>query len=99
MLRIPQIKAAVRAIAAVPSTACVSVIKSFSRTNIVVNEPGYIYVEFRTAIMRYTDDVEFLFDESAKYIHFRSASRLGMSDMGLNRHRMEQIREKWLLLH
>ena len=76
-----------------------SVIKSFSRTNIVVNEPGYIYLEFRTAIMRYTDDVEFMFDERAGYIHFRSASRLGMSDLGLNRRRMEQIREKWLLLH
>ena len=76
-----------------------SVIKSFSRTNIVVNEPGYIYVEYRTAIMRYTDDVEFMFDERAGYIHFRSASRLGMSDLGLNRRRMEQIREKWLLLH
>ena len=76
-----------------------SIIRSFSRTNIVVNEPGYIYVEFRTAMMRYTDDVEFMFDERAGYIHFRSASRLGMSDLGLNRRRMEQIREKWLLLH
>jgi uncharacterized protein (DUF1499 family) len=38
------------------------------------------------------DDVEFVFDEGAKQIHFRSASRLGRKDFGVNRKRMEEIR-------
>jgi uncharacterized protein (DUF1499 family) len=75
-------------------TELVDILNQLPRTKIVTNEPGYIYVEFQTAIMMYTDDVEFLFDEKAEVIHFRSASRLGMGDFGLNRRRMEQIRAK-----
>ena len=77
----------------------VELMEGFPRTNIIVNEVGYIYVEFRTGIMMYTDDVEFWFDEHAGYIHFRSASRLGTSDLGLNRRRMEQIRKSWMQVH
>jgi uncharacterized protein (DUF1499 family) len=38
------------------------------------------------------DDVEFVFDDEAKTIHFRSASRTGYGDLGVNRARMEQVR-------
>ena len=72
------------------------VLTNMPRTNIVKNESRYIYVEFRTGIMLYTDDVEFLFDETQGLIHFRSASRLGYSDLGLNRRRMERIRTEYL---
>lgn len=75
----------------------ISVLAKFPHMNIVVNDPGYVYVEFQTAIMLYTDDVEFWFDETAGVVHFRSASRLGASDLGLNRRRMEQIRELYSL--
>ena len=72
-----------------------SIVEDMPRTNVVVNDPGYIYVEFHTGIMRYTDDVEFWFDESTGVIQFRSASRLGSGDFGLNRRRMEQIRQQY----
>lgn len=72
----------------------IAVLDGLPLTNIVVNDPGYVYVEFQTGIMLYTDDVEFWFDETAGVIHFRSASRLGASDLGLNRRRMEDIRQK-----
>ena len=38
---------------------------------------------------------EFYFDEATKTIHFRSCSRLGYSDLGVNRQRMESIREAY----
>ena len=41
--------------------------------------------------MRYVDDVEFYINEKNKIIHFRSASRIGYSDLGVNRKRMEEI--------
>jgi uncharacterized protein (DUF1499 family) len=44
--------------------------------------------------MGFVDDVEFLIDDSAKVIHVRSASRLGQSDLGVNRQRIETIRVK-----
>jgi uncharacterized protein (DUF1499 family) len=44
--------------------------------------------------MGFVDDVEFLIDDSAKLINVRSASRLGQSDLGVNRKRIETIRAK-----
>lgn len=61
------------------------------RTKIVQENPNYIYVEFTSLIMRYVDDVEFYFDEKNKLLHFRSASRLGKSDFGVNRKRIETV--------
>ncbi|HJT19346.1 MAG TPA: DUF1499 domain-containing protein [Nitrospira sp.] len=43
-------------------------------------------------MFRFVDDVEFLFEEDTKTVHFRSASRIGYGDFGVNRRRMEEIR-------
>jgi uncharacterized protein (DUF1499 family) len=43
-------------------------------------------------MLRFVDDVEFVFDDESKTIHFRSASRTGYGDLGVNRRRMEQVR-------
>jgi uncharacterized protein (DUF1499 family) len=59
----------------------------------VVEEDRYWRIEFRSRIFRFVDDVEFLFDPESKRIHVRSASRLGHSDLGVNRQRVETIRE------
>jgi uncharacterized protein (DUF1499 family) len=53
---------------------------------------SYWHVEFRSRIFRFVDDVEFLFDRDSKVIHVRSASRVGYSDLGVNRARVEKIR-------
>jgi uncharacterized protein (DUF1499 family) len=72
------------------------VLRDHPRTRIVQEEPGYLKAECRSRIFRFTDDVEFLFDDGAKRIHFRSASRIGRKDFGVNRERMEQIRAAFL---
>jgi uncharacterized protein (DUF1499 family) len=69
------------------------VIGSLPRTRIVGSEPGYLWVEFRTWALGFIDDVEFRFAGEERLIHFRSASRLGHSDLGVNRKRMERVRE------
>ncbi len=69
----------------------ISIINSLKRSKIVTNEENYIHIEFRTATFRFVDDVEFLFDDKEKVIHFRSRARMGYSDMGVNRKRMEEI--------
>jgi uncharacterized protein (DUF1499 family) len=58
----------------------------------VVEEDMYWYIEFRSRLFRFVDDVEFLFDLASKQIHVRSASRVGHSDLGVNRKRVEKIR-------
>jgi uncharacterized protein (DUF1499 family) len=61
---------------------------------LIRSEGSYLYAEFRTKILRFVDDVEFLFDEKAGLIHVRSASRLGRRDFGVNRARVEALRAR-----
>jgi uncharacterized protein (DUF1499 family) len=56
---------------------------------------NYIYAEFTIPVVGFVDDVEFLLDKDAQVIHVRSASRLGESDLGVNRKRIETIRAKF----
>jgi uncharacterized protein (DUF1499 family) len=53
---------------------------------------NYLRAEATTMIMRYVDDLEFYLDSNAAAIQVRSASRLGYSDLGKNRSRLEEIR-------
>ena len=70
------------------------VIDGMQRVRVVKSEPNYLYAEFSTKLMGYVDDTEFYLDEKAGVIHVRSASRLGSSDFGVNRERIESIRAK-----
>lgn len=62
------------------------------RTKIVEEADNYIRAESASRLMGFVDDVEFYFPASEKVIHLRSAARLGESDLGVNRRRLEQIR-------
>jgi uncharacterized protein (DUF1499 family) len=73
-----------------------SIVKSMPRVKVVAETDNYIHAEFRSRIFRFVDDVEFLFDEGEKVILFRSASRTGYSDLGVNRRRMQKISERYL---
>tara|TARA_R110002073_G_scaffold77626_2_gene187876 strand:- start:105 stop:509 length:405 start_codon:yes stop_codon:yes gene_type:complete len=68
------------------------VLLSLDEANIVEQTDGYLYAEFTSRIMGYVDDVEFLYDPASNQTHVRSASRLGHSDLGANRKRIETIR-------
>ncbi len=67
-------------------------VQSLPRTKLVEEDESYLHYEFTSQLMRFVDDVEFLFDDETKTIHFRSASRIGYGDWGANRTRMEQVR-------
>ncbi len=69
------------------------VLLGLDEANIVSASDNYLYAEFSSRIMGYVDDVEFLHDQNAGITHVRSASRLGYSDLGANRARIERIRE------
>ncbi len=65
-------------------------VEALPRTRIIAADPRYLYAEFRSRLLRYVDDVEFLADGDV--IHVRSASRLGRRDFGVNRGRIERLR-------
>jgi uncharacterized protein (DUF1499 family) len=61
---------------------------------VVQAEGDYLYAQFTTPLMHYTDDVEFWFDRAAGVVQVRSASRLGEGDLGANRQRIEALRAR-----
>ena len=70
-------------------------VADFSRARLIREENAYLHVVFTSLLFRFEDDVEFEFDDDEKQIHMRSASRTGYSDFGVNRRRLESIREKF----
>ncbi len=71
-----------------------SIVTAFDRTRIVTESDRYLHVEFKSFLFRFIDDVEFYFPDE-KIIHVRSASRMGYSDLGVNRKRIEAIRARF----
>ena len=71
-----------------------AIIESTPNTRIVEMKPDYLYAEYASDLLGFVDDVEFYFPPGAHVIHVRSASRLGYSDLGANRKRIEAIRAK-----
>ncbi|MGA7938086.1 MAG: DUF1499 domain-containing protein [Kovacikia sp.] len=69
-----------------------AIIKSLPEANIITASDSYLNAEFTSALMGFVDDVEFYLDKSVGVIQVRSASRLGESDLGVNRKRVEAIR-------
>jgi uncharacterized protein (DUF1499 family) len=59
---------------------------------IVAQRNDYLYAEYRSRWLGFVDDVEFLLVPGQRLIHVRSASRLGYSDLGVNRARIEALR-------
>ncbi len=76
-------------------SALKDIIAHMKRTHIRTETKRYLHVEFTSALFRFVDDVEFLIDEQTRTIHVRSASRIGHSDLGANRKRVELIRTLW----
>lgn len=70
---------------------------------LLATEPGatlidsradYLYVQYSSRLLKFVDDVEFWFDPTSKVIQVRSASRIGRSDLGANRQRIEALRQR-----
>jgi uncharacterized protein (DUF1499 family) len=72
-----------------------NILRAMPRTQIIREEPAYLYAQCSTAMLKFTDDLEFALDEKAKVIHVRSSSRVGRKDFGVNRARVEAIRQQF----
>lgn len=55
----------------------------------------YLWAIFKTPMLRFTDDVEARLDSGSRQIHLRSASRIGYSDLGTNRRRLEAVKKRY----
>ncbi|MBP6492809.1 MAG: DUF1499 domain-containing protein [Rhodoferax sp.] len=68
------------------------VLTQMPRTVIVTQNADYLYAQSTTALLKFTDDVEFWLDKPNHVIQARSSSRLGRKDFGVNRARVEAVR-------
>jgi uncharacterized protein (DUF1499 family) len=71
-----------------------NVLAEDSSVTVIASSGSHIRAEAKTRFLRFTDDVDFLLDKDAGIIDMRSASRVGYSDLGKNRSRLEALREK-----
>lgn len=68
--------------------------KLYPRARLIAEDENYLHFEFVSLIFRFVDDVEFLVNDNKGTIEFRSASRVGHSDLGVNRRRMTKLIEE-----
>jgi len=73
----------------------IEAVRGMKRAKVVYSDTRYVHAAFTSFLFRFVDDVEFLLDEGTKTIHLRSASRVGYSDLGVNRRRAEEIRTRF----
>lgn len=69
-------------------------IAALPRTRIVLERPRYLKAECTSRLFRFVDDLEASLDPAAGRIDLRSASRTGWGDLGVNRARVEGLRER-----
>ncbi|MBU1330189.1 MAG: DUF1499 domain-containing protein [Gammaproteobacteria bacterium] len=67
------------------------IVQQTPRARLITDEPGYLRAEYSSRMLRFVDDVELLIGGDA--VQVRSASRLGYSDLGVNRERIEALRQ------
>jgi uncharacterized protein (DUF1499 family) len=70
-------------------------VTAMPRIRVVESTDQYLRAEYTSLLMRYVDDLEFHLRPEAGRIDVRSSSRVGYSDLGANRARVESIRAAW----
>ena len=70
-----------------------SISSNCPNAKLITESDSYLHYEFTSLLFRFVDDVEFFADDEEQVVHFRSASRVGHSDLGANKKRMSKICE------
>jgi uncharacterized protein (DUF1499 family) len=71
--------------------ALLDAVSSLPGARVVERRGDYVRAECRTRVLRFVDDLELLFDDARAVVHFRSASRVGRNDFGVNRERVAEL--------
>jgi uncharacterized protein (DUF1499 family) len=75
-------------------TRLAEIIGAMDGARIVEQRPDYLYAQFTSRLMRFVDDTEFWFDPVSGVVQVRSSSRIGRGDLGVNRARIEALRQR-----
>ena len=72
------------------------IVRTMPRTRIVERTANYIRAEILSRLFGFVDDLELYLDADRRVLHVRSAARIGYSDLGVNRRRVEQFRAEFI---
>ena len=70
-----------------------TILNSQSGAQVQTQDAQSLWATFKTPLLGYIDDLEILVDAQNSVAHIRSASRIGQSDLGANRKRIESLRQ------
>ncbi|ALS78725.1 mercuric reductase [Planococcus kocurii] len=73
----------------------IGMLKGYEGAEIRQNDENYVYVVVTSKALKFKDDIEFFFNDATQRIEFRSASRVGYSDWGVNRKRYDDMRNRY----
>ena len=73
-----------------------SIVEKTPRTKIIETDGDYLHAEVTSRIMKYVDDLEISFSPEKNNLTFRSESRVGEGDFGVNRKRVDLLISKFL---
>lgn len=76
--------------------ALTAALAALERSSVQRRQGDYWHAWQISGLFRFIDDIELRFDDAAQKIHVRSGSRVGYSDMGVNRKRVEALRSAYL---
>ncbi|WP_142829600.1 FAD-dependent oxidoreductase [Planococcus soli] len=74
----------------------IGMLKGYEGVEIIQNDDSYVYAVATSKKMKFKDDIEFYFNDAAQWIEFRSASRVGYSDAGVNRKRYDEMKNRYI---
>ena len=74
--------------------AVLDAVAALPGARVVERRGDYVRAECRSLVFRFVDDLELLFDDAARVVRYRSASRVGRSDLGVNRKRIRALRAR-----
>ena len=63
--------------------------------NVTIHSAQYVHAEAVSTFFRFVDDIELMINDDLTEIQLRSSSRVGYSDFGVNRKRMEAFKQHW----
>ncbi|ANU13078.1 Mercuric ion reductase [Planococcus halocryophilus Or1] len=73
----------------------IEMLENYDDIHIQQNDKNYVRAVAISKPLRFKDDIEFYFNDAAERIEFRSASRAGHSDWGVNRERYDDMRSRY----
>lgn len=71
------------------------VLRSSDNATVVSAEPRFVHATYHSSVFHFVDDVTFIIEPDRHIIDVKSSARIGFYDFGVNRRRVEHLRNRF----